>query len=182
LSRSPGGLVDHPEVIEQADRFRFRDAGRLEALAIPLDGELGHPLFQETESEHAAALDGPAGVLAGELELPDRLVDQPHLLVRDAEVRVGLVVLGGELLLDAFLELAEDLFERDLPFRPVIAGAAGIEACSARSFSSSSARLKNCCSSAKRLCSSTAGGGAGAGGGGPAALRISSLRCEFSPS
>ncbi len=56
-------------------------------------------------------------VLARELELPDRLVDEAHLLVRDPEVVVGLVVLGGELLLDALLELAEDLLERDLALR-----------------------------------------------------------------
>ena len=68
-------------------------------------------------AEHAAALDRAARVLARELKLADGLVDEPHLLVGDAEVVVRLVVLGRELLLDALLELAEDLLEGHLALR-----------------------------------------------------------------
>ena len=98
-------------------RRELSDAGRLEPLAEPLDRQLRHSLLEKAVAEHAAALDGAAGVLARELELADRLVDQAHLLVGDPEVVVGLVVLGRELLLDALLELAKDLLERHLALR-----------------------------------------------------------------
>ena len=59
--------------------------------------------------EHAAALEHPVLVLGRELELGDGLVDEPHLLVGDAEVVAGVVVLLAELLVDALLELLEDV-------------------------------------------------------------------------
>ena len=45
------------------------------------------------------------------LELGDGLVEQPHLLVRDAEVVVALVVLFLDVLGDALLELPEHVLE-----------------------------------------------------------------------
>ena len=107
------------------DGLDLLDVRRLEPLAEPLDGELRHPLLEEAEAEHAAALDGAGRVLARELELPDRFVGQAHFLVGDPEVEVRLVVLGRELLLDALLELAEDLLERDLALGPVISEVVG---------------------------------------------------------
>src|SRR5262249_17258363 len=107
------GLVDRREVVEESHRFGLLDARRLQALAVPLDRELRHPLLQETEPEHAAALHRPRRVLARQLKLADRLVDQAHLLVGDPEVGVRLVILGGELLLNPLLELAEDLLKGD---------------------------------------------------------------------
>ena len=56
-------------------------------------------------------------VFRSQLELADRFVDETHLLVRDAEVVVRVVVFAVELLFDALLEFLEDLFERLLVFR-----------------------------------------------------------------
>src|SRR5262249_29822607 len=93
------------------------DLGRLEPFPEPLNRELGHSLFEEAVTEHAAAFDGAARILAGELELADRFVDEAHLFVRDPEVVVRLVVLGRKLLLDALLELPEEVFQGSLPLR-----------------------------------------------------------------
>jgi hypothetical protein len=78
------------------------------------DRELRHALLQEAVAQHGAALEGAPRVLARQLKLADGLVDQPHLLVGDPQVVVGLVVFGGELLLDALLELPKDLLQRHL--------------------------------------------------------------------
>ena len=89
-----------------------RAARGRQALLEPLDRELGHALLDEAHAEHARALEEARLVLGRELELGDGLVDEAHLLVGDAEVVAGLVVLLAELLVDALLELAEDVRER----------------------------------------------------------------------
>src|SRR5262249_13597511 len=112
-----GVLIDRAQVVQHARGLDRRDRGGLEALAEPLDRELRHALLEEAVPKHAAALDRASEVLARQLKLADRLVDEAHLLVRDPQVVVRLVVLGRQLLLDALLELAEDLLERDLALR-----------------------------------------------------------------
>src|SRR4029450_13517108 len=72
---------------------------------------------EEALPDPAAARHGASRILARELELADRLVDESHLLVGDAEVVMRLVVFGRKLLLDALLELAEDFLERDFALR-----------------------------------------------------------------
>jgi len=52
-----------------------------------------------------------AGVLGGELELADRLVEEPHLAVGDAQVEVGVVVRRRQMLGDPLLEAFDDLFQ-----------------------------------------------------------------------
>ena len=53
-------------------------------------------------------------MLGRELELADRLVEEPHLAVGDAEIEMGVVVLGRERLGDPLLEPFDDLLERRL--------------------------------------------------------------------
>ena len=57
---------------------------------------------------------GPRATRSAFWNSRDRLVEQPHLLEGDAEVVVGLVVVGVEVLLDALLELLQDLLELPL--------------------------------------------------------------------
>src|SRR5678815_2740132 len=77
-------LIDPAQIVEQPDRLDLLDVGGLETLPIPLDRELRHPLLEEAEAEHAAALDHPLRILARELELSDRLIGQTHLLISDS--------------------------------------------------------------------------------------------------
>jgi len=65
------------------------------------------------------ALELVAGRLHGDAELADRVVEEAHLLVGDAEIEARLVVVDAELLLDAGLEGGEDLLEA------LLLGAAG---------------------------------------------------------
>ena len=54
------------------------------------------------------------GILRRDLELADRVVDEHHLLVGDAQVVVRVGVVDADLLRDALLELREDLLDVDL--------------------------------------------------------------------
>ena len=57
------------------------------------------------------------GSRAAVVELADGVVEEPHLLVGDAEVVVALRVVDADLLGDALLELREDLLDVDLLVR-----------------------------------------------------------------
>src|SRR6266581_182067 len=103
----PRGLEGGREVVAQSLVLLVAAAGGLEPLLEPFDGQLGHSLLEETDAEHAAALEDSAVVLGRELELGDRLVDEPHLLVGDPEVVASVVVFLAELLVDPLLELLE---------------------------------------------------------------------------
>src|SRR5262245_31263598 len=100
-------LVRGGQVVAQALVFLVGAAGRAQALLEPLDRQLGHALLEEADAEHAGALEYPALVFRRQLELGDRLVDEPHLLVGDAEVVARVVVLLAQLFVDALLELLE---------------------------------------------------------------------------
>src|ERR1019366_303036 len=104
--------IDVREVVLQAEAVFLAEVGGLEALAVPLDRELGEALLEEAQAEHRAALDRVLRAFRGSLELAGGFVREGHLLVGDPEVVVRLEVLGRELLLDALLELPEDLLER----------------------------------------------------------------------
>src|ERR1035437_4394824 len=106
--------VDVREVVLQAHAVVLADVRGLETLAVPLDRELREALLEEAQTEHRAAFHRVLRAFRGALELADRLVRERYFLVRDAEVVVRLVVLGRKLLLDASLELPEDLLERDV--------------------------------------------------------------------
>ena len=53
------------------------------------------------------------------LERTDRLVEETHLLVRDAQVVVRPVVVAADLLRDVLPERGEDLLDADPSFRDV---------------------------------------------------------------
>src|SRR5271169_4473293 len=106
--------IEVREVVLQPQAVFLADPRGVETLAVPLDRELREALLQEAQSEHRAALHGVLRALRGSLKLADGLVGEGHLLVRDAEVVVRLIVLGRQLLLHALLELAEDLLQRNV--------------------------------------------------------------------
>src|ERR1700688_4105354 len=104
--------VGAAHVVEQAEGVLLADRLGLEAAPVPLDGQLGQSLVEEAQAEHRAARDQEVGILGRELELADRLVEQFHLAVGDAQVEVGVVVGRREVLGDAALEPFDDLLER----------------------------------------------------------------------
>ena len=82
------------------------------------------PFMRLEHADHREAVDLPCvaeAALARHGELADRVVDQAHLLVGDAQVVVRVDVLGLDDLLQALLELGEDLLDRVLE---VVLGAA----------------------------------------------------------
>ena len=64
--------------------------------------------FQGAQADEVQALETPARALHRHAELLDGVVEKPHLLVRDAEVVVGVVVPFRYGLADALLECLED--------------------------------------------------------------------------
>src|SRR5664279_1145614 len=106
--------IEVRKVVLQAQAVFLANTGIVETLSVPLDRELREAFLQEAQSEHRAALHCVLRALRGSLELADGFVREGHLLVGDAEVVMRLVVLGRQLLLDALLQLAEDLLQRDI--------------------------------------------------------------------
>src|SRR5664280_2235484 len=109
--------IEVRKVVLQAQAVFLANTGIVETLSVPLDRELREAFLQEAQSEHRAALHCVLRALRGSLELADGFVREGHLLVGDAEVVMRLVVLGRQLLLDALLELAEDLLQRDIAYK-----------------------------------------------------------------
>src|SRR5262249_11534542 len=76
---------------------------RRECVREQVDGLLGAPLGERALAEHVQAVDAARGALHRALELADRVVEQAHLTVGDAEVVVRLVIAAAERLLHAAL-------------------------------------------------------------------------------
>ena len=99
------------EVVSKAVVLLISAAGQSAAFGEPFDGDVRHALLHEAQPEHAATLEPPELVFLRELELRDRLVEKPHLLVGNPEIVASVVVFRPELLFDALAELLEDLIE-----------------------------------------------------------------------
>ena len=114
-----GGVVPDPlegeaQVVVHPDALL---AGLAETVGITervldlVDRGLVVALFQIAETEHVAALDELGLALVGHVELGDGVVEETHFPVGYAQVVMGVLVLLLLVVLDALLELLEDLVE-----------------------------------------------------------------------
>src|SRR5207302_666191 len=102
LRVEPPRLVDDAELEVQGVARRRGEVGQLEALLEMADCGFGVAAFRLAQTEHGEGVRRPraAAVAEGHLELRDRLVEKPHLLVCDAEIVMRLYVFGPHQLLN----------------------------------------------------------------------------------
>ena len=95
---------------------RGREVGQFEALLEMPDRGFGIVSFHFAQPEHGERVRraGAGAVAERDLELRDRLVEKPHLLVRDAEIVMGLHVFRPYQLLHLGAELPQHLVRRNL--------------------------------------------------------------------
>ena len=104
----PLRLEGPPQPVEQRRSSRRRASGSdsMARLQHRLgDGELA--LLEERDPQRFGGAEPSLGRAQRLLELGDRFVEQAHLLERDAQIVVGLEVVGVDVRVDALLELLE---------------------------------------------------------------------------
>src|SRR2546428_71409 len=109
LGVQPPRLVDGAELELQGVARRGREVGQFEALLEMPDRGFGIVSFRFAQPEHGERVRRAcAGAVAErDLELRDRLVEKPHLPVRDAETVMGLHVFRPYQLLHLGAELPQ---------------------------------------------------------------------------
>ena len=118
----PQGFGCPAQPVEQADLgvvTPIRGLGRATEHGLG-DGVLG--LVVKTDPQRLRGAKPALGRPKRFLELGDRLVQKSHLLEGDAQVVVGLVVVALDVLIDAALELLQDLLEFALLVVALVAG------------------------------------------------------------
>src|SRR6478609_3950560 len=107
-------LVHGAEVVIDVHLLLDRLVASAQRANVGLHGAIELPLLQVHHADHGEAVALPLRIASSQLELVQRIGDQPHLLVRDAEVVVRRAVILRHLGTNPGAELLEHLVDIDI--------------------------------------------------------------------